>query len=259
MNYEDIYMNKLEQAPSELVLAINNVQPEQKIMSIASIAGLTSEETTVLAHIVDMYIYGALQASELPQELTILVPKTQPVLSHIIDAINNTIAIPIQKEVQNQVEVEEPLEPTLSAEELELESDKPEFWQNEPDEEVYTEEDIENLRAEGIYVDDLEEITDEVEGEQNEADSGNTTQNEDTISNYEHETLQKAGIIIDGAPMAQQKNSGVDFIAQGFTKPMANMHTESNHAIPNIKKPEPVPVGKTVPKPPKKDLYLEPL
>lgn len=253
MNYEDIYITKLEQAPSELVLAINDVQPEQKVMSIASTAGLTETETETLSHIVDMYIYGALQASELAQQITTQIPKLQPVLSHIVDTINNTIAIPIQKEVQNQKDVDEPLEPTLSAEELDLESDKPEFWQNEPDEETYTEEDIENLRAEGVYVDDLEEIPDEedIDNEQ--------TNSENSISEDEHKTLQKAGIVVEGAPIAEKSDSSLDFIKMGFSQPTTSMHTDSNHVIPKITKTDPVVPGKVIPKPPKKDLYLEPI
>ncbi len=256
MNYEDIYMTKLEQAPNELVLAINNVQPEQKVMSIAGIAGLTPEETEVLSHIIDMYIYGALQVSELPQEIIKQIPKTQSVLSHIIDAINNTIAIPVQKEMQKQNELEEPLEPTLSAEELNLESDKPEFWVNEPDEEIYTEEDIENLRAEGIYIDDLEEINEQDNSEQATGNTSNTN-TEGTISNEEHETLQKAGIVIDGAPITEKTDNSLDFVKMGFSQPTATLNTSSNHVIPNITKPEPTVSGKAIPKPPKKDLYLE--
>ncbi len=251
MNNEDLYITKLEQAPSELVLAINSVQPEQKVPPIASMAGLTAEETEVLARIIDMYIYGALQASELPQEITNQLPKTQTVLSHIVDAINNTITIPIQKELQQQNETDEELEPTLSAEELDLESDKPEFWNNEPDEEVYTEEDVENLRAEGIYVEDLEEIPNDIDSKQ--------TNTEGTISDSEHETLQKAGIVIDGAPVIQTTDNSLDFIKKGFAQNTAMLHTNSNHAIPNITKPEPTNTGKAIPKPPKKDLYLEPI
>ncbi len=84
------------------------------------------------------------------------------------------------------------------------------------------------------------------------------TEDAEKISDTEHQTLQKAGIVVEGAPM-NENNISVEFIKQNFEQPATMMHTDSNHVIPNITKSEPVAPIKSVPKPPKKDLYLEPI
>lgn len=83
------------------------------------------------------------------------------------------------------------------------------------------------------------------------------TEDADKITDTEHQTLQKAGIVIDGAPAVEQTDSSLDFVKMGFSQPTAKLNTNSNHVIPNITKPEPTTTGKTIPKPPKKDLYHE--
>lgn len=84
------------------------------------------------------------------------------------------------------------------------------------------------------------------------------TEEKDQISESEHETLQKAGIVLDDGE-AEQNDSSLNFVKRSFVEPVATIHTESNHTIPSITKTEPTQPSKQIPKPPKKDLYLEPI
>ncbi len=266
MDYEDKYINKLETAPATLVEAINIVKPEEKILSIGSGAGLSIDQMGALEHVVDMYVYGAITSAELPDVLVQEVPSAQPILAKLIDSININIAIPIQKEMQQQNEEEDmPLIPVLRPEELNLESDKPEFWQEgTTDEEVYTQE-VDELKKEGVFVDDLQETQEGVYikiEEPTGSDTSEPQQNQPTsISNTEHKTLQNAGIVVDGAPIPEVADDvSLTFIKRGFEQPQVTMNTGSDHSIPKINVAVPVPpTPVAVPVPPSKDPYHEPI